>query len=169
MPENHTTCLFYQLMESPLGNIRIVADERNVLAVDFWDVNEPVEKVPNALTQEARKQLQSYFEHQLDTFDLPLMPKGTDFQQKVWKGLRDIPYGRTTSYLAFSRQLGNEKAIRAVGHANGQNPIAIIVPCHRVIGSNGSLVGYGGGLWRKKWLLRHEGVAMQGELPFSLK
>lgn len=101
-------------------------------------------------------QLQEYFNGQRQHFEFTLTPKGTDFQQRVWKELLTIPFGQTRSYLALSRQLGDEKAIRAVAAANGKNPLWIVVPCHRIIGSSGDLVGYAGGLWRKKWLLEHE-------------
>lgn len=167
MSNINSTTLFSQLFENSLvGQIRIVADNESILEVDFWDKQEPFAERPNSLTRETQKQLYAYFEHKLQVFDLPLKPNGTAFQQNVWQALMTISYGRTMSYLSLSRQIGNEKAIRAVGHANGQNPIAIIIPCHRVIGSEGKLVGYSGGLWRKRNLLRHEGVAMQGELPF---
>lgn len=89
-------------------------------------------------------------------FDLPFLPEGTTFQKSVWDKLNNIPYGKTTSYLRIAQQLNNVKAIRAVGTSNGKNPIAIVIPCHRVIGSNGTLTGYAGGLWRKDWLLKHE-------------
>ncbi|MCL4299245.1 MAG: methylated-DNA--[protein]-cysteine S-methyltransferase [Anaerolineae bacterium] len=101
-------------------------------------------------------QLDAYFKGEGREFSFKLEPAGTDFQKAVWRQLLTIPYGQTASYLDVARQVSNEKAVRAVGAANGQNPIAIIVPCHRVIGSNGQLTGYGGGLWRKAWLLNHE-------------
>lgn len=101
-------------------------------------------------------QLQAYFAGKLWVFDIPFEQPGTDFQQKVWNRLLDIPYGRTISYMDLSKRIGDVKAIRAVGTTNGKNSISIIVPCHRVIGSNGALTGYGGDLWRKKWLLDHE-------------
>ncbi len=100
--------------------------------------------------------MDEYFAGNRFEFNLKLFQPGTPFQQDVWEGLQKVKYGNTLSYLSFSKQLGNAKAIRAVGTANGKNNIAIIVPCHRVIGSNGSLVGYAGELWRKKWLLNHE-------------
>lgn len=121
---------------------------------------------PNGLTEQTKRQLMEYFSGKRKAFDLPLAITGTGFQKKVWEELRHIPYGKTLSYLGLSRQIGNVKAIRAVGHANGQNPLAIIIPCHRVIGSDGSLTGYAGGLWRKKWLLEHEGALLQTSLPF---
>ena len=106
--------------------------------------------------QQAVIQLQEYFAGQRQTFDFVLNPPGTDFQKRVWQALLDVPFGQTRSYLALSRQLGDEKAIRAVAAANGKNPLWIVVPCHRIIGTNGDLVGYAGGLWRKKWLLELE-------------
>ncbi len=115
-----------------------------------------------------KTQLEEYFSGQRKSFDLPLVTPGTAFQQTVWQKLLQIPYGKTTSYLELSKSLGDPKSIRAVAHANGTNRIAIIIPCHRVIGSNGSLIGYGGGIWRKRWLLEfeqgHSGAARQGKL-----
>ena len=109
-------------------------------------------------------QLNEYFEGKRTQFDLQLNPEGTDFQKKVWNLLQTIPYGKTMSYLQLSQQLGDVKAIRAVANANGRNPIWIIIPCHRVIGSNGSLTGYAGGLQRKQWLLDHESPYKQQSL-----
>ena len=103
-----------------------------------------------------REQFESYFAGRLTVFDLPLAPQGTEFQQRVWRALRDIPYGETISYAELARRIGRPLAVRAVGAANGRNPISIIVPCHRVIGSDGSLTGFGGGIERKRWLLAHE-------------
>jgi methylated-DNA-[protein]-cysteine S-methyltransferase len=108
--------------------------------------------------------MDEYFEGSRKEFQLPLAPEGTDFQKRVWSELLNIPYGATCSYLDVARALGDANAIRAVGAANGRNPISIIIPCHRVIGADGSLTGYGGGLWRKEWLLRHEGVRALNEL-----
>jgi len=104
----------------------------------------------------ATEQLAAYFAGELTVFDLPLAPQGTEFQQRVWRALRDIPYGETISYAELARRIGKPQAVRAVGGANGRNPISIIVPCHRVIGSDGALTGFGGGIERKRWLLRHE-------------
>ena len=104
----------------------------------------------------ARKQLGEYFKGKRMTFDLPLAPEGTEFQQSVWKQLRKISYGRTKSYGEIANKVGNPRASRAVGAANGRNPISIIVPCHRVIGADGKLTGFGGGIERKRWLLEHE-------------
>lgn len=112
----------------------------------------------NAVTKAAMQQLDAYFTERLSVFELPLAPNGTAFQQQVWQALRQIPYGTTTSYKKLAQTLGNEKLIRAVGTANGSNPIAIIIPCHRVIGSGGQLVGYAGGIDRKLKLLQLEQV-----------
>jgi methylated-DNA-[protein]-cysteine S-methyltransferase len=112
----------------------------------------------NAVTKAAKQQLEAYFTARLSVFELPLAPNGTAFQQQVWQALRQIPYGTTTSYKKLAQTLGNEKLIRAVGTANGSNPIAIIIPCHRVIGSGGQLVGYAGGIDRKLKLLQLEQV-----------
>jgi methylated-DNA-[protein]-cysteine S-methyltransferase len=110
----------------------------------------------------AREQLEAYFDMRLRQFDLPLEPKGTDFQRRVWDSLRAIPYGETISYAELARRIDNPKAVRAVGAANGRNPLMIIVPCHRVIGADGSLTGFGGGIDRKRWLLDHEARARLG-------
>jgi methylated-DNA-[protein]-cysteine S-methyltransferase len=117
--------------------------------------------LPNAITEETVKQLDRYFEGNLKKFELPLAPEGTEFQQKVWHELASIPFGETWSYLDLARKVGTDKHTRAVGLANGKNPIAIIIPCHRVIGNNGDLTGYAGGLHRKKWLLAHEAAYVQ--------
>jgi len=110
----------------------------------------------DAAFRAAREQLEAYFASELQVFDLPLAPQGTEFQQRVWTTLRDIPYGETISYAELARRIGKPQAVRAVGGANGRNPISIIVPCHRVIGADGSLTGFGGGIERKRWLLAHE-------------
>jgi len=114
--------------------------------------------------KDAVTQLQDYFEGKRTDFDFKLNPKGTDFQQKVWQELLNIPFGKTMSYMDLSKKLGDVKAIRAVASANGKNPLWIVVPCHRVIGTDGSLTGYAGGLWRKKWLLEHENPTTQQSL-----
>lgn len=114
--------------------------------------------------QNAIEELQEYFEGNRTHFTFKIQPKGTDFQQKVWQELINIPYGKTISYLDLAKKLGDVKAIRAVASANGKNPLWIVVPCHRVIGTDGSLTGYAGGLWRKKWLLEHENPSNQGSL-----
>ena len=156
---------------SPIGILQIKNSGNAIIELSFTD------KLEKAITGETGlvsaepvspvlkkciAQLDGYFAGKLFDFDLNLAQEGTAFQQQVWSELIKIRYGRTSSYLALSKSIGNEKAIRAAGTANGKNNIAIIVPCHRVIGSNGSLVGYGGGLWRKHWLLEHEAKYANG-------
>lgn len=144
---------------SPIGWIEIAGTESAITALDF--IEQPPPQVENhPYLQECIHQLEQYFRHERQIFDLDLQPSGTPFQQRVWQQLLTIPYGQTTSYQEVANQLQNPQAIRAVGTANGQNRIAIVIPCHRVIGRDGKLVGYGGGLWRKEWLLKHEGALL---------
>ncbi|BFM42842.1 methylated-DNA--[protein]-cysteine S-methyltransferase [Flavobacterium sp. CFS9] len=152
-------------VNSPLGITKIVGDEDGIAIVSVSDVGDNVvsQTIPKVL-KEAVSQLQEYFEGKRTDFNLKLNPKGTDFQQKVWKSLLEIPYGKTISYMDQTKKLGDVKAIRAVASANGKNPLWIVVPCHRVIGTNGSLTGYAGGLSRKKWLLEHENPSTQQSL-----
>lgn len=151
-------------INTPLGIAKIVGNKDGISLVTVLDSNEVISKtIPNQL-QDCVSQLQDYFNRTRQTFNLKLNPEGTDFQKKVWKQLEKIPFGRTYSYLQLSQQLGDLKAIRAVANANGKNPLWIITPCHRVIGSDGSLVGYAGGLHRKKWLLEHESLYKQQRL-----
>lgn len=159
------TNYYSQYYNSPVGWLNIQATDTGIVAVLFCETKES-ENNPNPLTAETQNQLAEYFENKRRQFHLPLEILGTPFQKRVWLDLLNIPFGKTISYLQLSKQIGNTKAIRAVGHANGQNPLPIIIPCHRVIGSDGSLTGYGGGLWRKKWLLKHEGSLPQTELEF---
>lgn len=163
--------LYTKYYSSPIGILEILASETHLTHVLFRDAqkrpSQQLEETTESslIIEECIKQFDAYFAGKLKDFELPLFPKGTDFQQNVWEYLKTIPYGKTISYLEFSKRIGNEKAIRAVGTANGRNPLTIILPCHRVIGSDGSLVGYGGDLWRKEWLLRHEGsLPRQGQL-----
>jgi methylated-DNA-[protein]-cysteine S-methyltransferase len=142
---------------SPLGKIRIESTGQAVSLVHFLDENEKAAEVEgDELTAIAALQLQEYFNGARNHFAFPILQKGTDFQQKVWQQLLEIECGKTQSYLELARKLGDEKCIRAAASANGKNNLAIVVPCHRVIGSGGNLVGYAGGLWRKQWLLEHE-------------
>lgn len=150
-------------INTPLGTAKIKGDENGVSVISILQEGEISKVIPVEL-KDAVKQLQEYFEGKRTTFNFPINPKGTDFQQKVWKALLEIPYGKTTSYMDLSKKLGDVKAIRAVASANGKNPLWIVVPCHRVIGSDGSLTGYAGGLWRKKWLLEHENPLKQQSL-----
>ena len=151
-------------LHTPLGQARIEGDRDGIRAVTLTD-EAPTQTgdVPAEL-QACVVQLQEYFAGQRTEFDLKLNPQGTDFQRKVWQSLFEVPFGKTRSYLEQSRSMGDEKAIRAVASANGKNPIWLIIPCHRIIGSDGSLTGYAGGLWRKKWLLDFERGSKQSEL-----
>jgi len=144
-------------LSTSIGLLKITVDDQFVKGVEFTAGVE--ERIPAGLPllNETVAQIEAYFSGRLQNFDLPLAPQGTDFQQRVWQALRQIPFGKTASYQDIARAVGNPKAVRAVGGANHHNPIAIIIPCHRVIGADGKLTGYGGGLWRKEWLLRHEG------------
>ncbi len=151
-------------VKTPLGIAKLEGDDAGLSGITILDSEEvPTAVIPEVL-EDAAYQLQEYFEGKRKTFDLELNPQGTDFQKKVWKALLDIPFGKTLSYLELSKILGDVKAIRAVAAANGKNPLWIVVPCHRIIGSDGSLIGYAGGLHRKKWLLEHESPAQQQSL-----
>ena len=150
-------------IKTPLGIATIIGDENGISVISVADGGVISSKIPSIL-QEAVLQLNEYFEGNRTDFDFTLNPKGTDFQQKVWNGLLEIPFGKTCSYMDLSKKLGDVKAIRAVASANGKNPLWIVVPCHRVIGTDGSLTGYAGGLWRKKWLLEHENPTTQQSL-----
>lgn len=152
--------IIYNYIESPLGEIELAESEgvlHSCLFVETKRENKIKKTVTDsALFEEAKMQLENYFAKRLTQFELPLNFQGTVFQQRVWRGLQNITFGSTISYLNLSKQLGDVKAIRAVASANGKNPFAIIVPCHRVIGTDGSLTGYAGDLWRKQWLIAHE-------------
>ena len=149
--------IFISYVESPIGTIEIKADEQSILSVQFKDTNKVETSFSeNEISKNGKQQLSEYFASERKEFELPLKLSGTDFQNKVWTELQVIPYGKTISYLQLAKNLGDPKCIRAAGTANGKNPFAIVVPCHRVIGSNGDLIGYAGGLWRKQWLLEHE-------------
>ena len=150
-------------IKTPLGIAKIIGDEDGISIISVSDEGDSSSTIPMVL-QEAVSQLNDYFEGKRTDFTFKLNPSGTEFQQKVWKGLLEIPFGKTMSYLELSKKLGDVKAIRAVASANGKNPLWIVVPCHRVIGTDGSLTGYAVGLWRKKWLLEHENPTNQGSL-----
>lgn len=151
-------------LKTPLGTASLVGDANGLTHVSILeDSPANVEPVPELL-EDACYQLQEYFDGSRQIFDLKLNPEGTDFQKKVWAALTEIPYGKTITYMELAKQLGDPRAIRAVAAANGKNPLWILVPCHRVVGSDGSLVGYAGGLGRKKWLLEHESPHKQQRL-----
>ena len=147
---------------SPIGGIRLISRGDTLTGVFMLKHKHDPDGFPeeergdSPLLDEAARQLAAYFAGSLRDFDLPLAPEGSDFQRQVWDALLRIPFGETTSYLALAKRIGDARHVRAVGAANGRNPISIIIPCHRVVGSDGSLVGYGGGLERKRWLLDHE-------------
>lgn len=151
-------------ISTPLGITKLEGSEDGLSSISVLDSEEKLTDIIPEVLEDAVYQLQEYFEGQRENFNLQLNPQGTTFQQGVWKELLNIPYGKTISYLELSKKLDNVKAIRAVAAANGKNPLWIIVPCHRVIGSDGSLTGYAGGLHRKKWLLAHENPVKQQSL-----
>jgi methylated-DNA-[protein]-cysteine S-methyltransferase len=150
-------------INSPLGITKIEGDENGITIISVLSEGVASEEIPENL-KEAVNQLRDYFDGKRTDFILKLNPKGTDFQQKVWQELGNIPFGKTISYLDLAKKLGDPKVIRAAASANGKNPLWIVVPCHRVIGTDGSLTGYAGGLWRKKWLLEHENPTNQQSL-----
>lgn len=156
-----TDCTTYYA--SPIGSLTISSDGNVITGILYPDAGHSGEQYSVSsgselpeVVQQCIRQLDEYFAGKRRGFNVPVAQKGTSFQQSVWKGLNDISYGATWSYLNLARHIGNEKSIRAVGTANSKNQISIIVPCHRVIGANGNLTGYAGDLWRKKWLLEHE-------------
>ncbi|MCL7755069.1 methylated-DNA--[protein]-cysteine S-methyltransferase [Polaribacter sp. Z022] len=155
--------------KTPIGTAKIIGDENGIQSITVLDedfsgnLDTVNTKVPYYL-QDCITQLEQYFSGERVNFDLKLNPQGTTFQKKVWEELLNIPFNKTRTYLEQSKALGDVKAIRAVASANGKNPIWIIIPCHRVIGSDGSLTGYAGGIWRKKWLLAHENPVKQQSL-----
>lgn len=149
---------------SPIGWLHINGSEKGISSVNFVNDNTAAATAcPSCLTA-CINQLDEYFNRKRKKFELIFDLSGTDFQKKVWNELLKIPFGKTCSYLEIAKKLGNKMSLRAVGNANGKNPIAIIIPCHRVIGSNGKLVGYGGGLLRKEWLLNFENENFRQEL-----
>lgn len=162
--------LYQSLLNTPIGQLGILATDTAIVKVTFGEEYSGPERPENPLTREAKNQLAAYFAGQRQQFELPLEPSGTEFQHQAWKALQKIPYGETRYYAQQASLIGRPNAIRAIGAANGANPIAIIVPCHRIIGKNGSLTGYAGGLNRKQWLLAFEREqiepVMQGALRF---
>lgn len=157
-------------MHSPLGDLLIETNGEAITQIHFSNEALPALPTDHPLLLQAVKELTAYLEGNLTDFSFPIVQTGTEFQQRVWQMLTTIPMGKTISYKTLAIQLGDEKCIRAAGTANGKNQLAIVVPCHRVIGSSGELVGYAGGMHRKKWLLEHEakmtGQAVQGEMGF---
>jgi methylated-DNA-[protein]-cysteine S-methyltransferase len=158
----------YAIIDSPIGSLLLAKDERGVREIRFRkssDFEIPIDwtRSDRALTN-VRKQLDEYFAGHRRTFDLTLAPAGTDFQKSVWSALESVSFGTTVSYLEIAVRIGKPGSVRAVGAANGANPIPIVIPCHRVIGTDGSLTGYGGGIENKRWLLDHEGANPRGQI-----
>lgn len=150
--------------KTPIGIAKIEGNTQGITSITVMDTDQqPSQNIPSCL-QACVQQLQEYFEGNRKQFTVTLNPSGTEFQKKVWQALQTVPYGKTSTYLKQSKAMGNVKAIRAVAAANGKNPIWIIIPCHRIIGTDGSLTGYAGGIWRKKWLLSHENPSHQQSL-----
>jgi len=166
IPEEQTQ-YFYT---SPIGIIEITAQNQKIISIFFVEKVEKsqysneINSLNSEILQKCANQLEEYFTQKRTDFELDIAPKGTEFQQKVWQVLQKIPYGKTVSYLEIAQELGDPKAVRAVGMANGKNPISIVVPCHRVIGSNGNLTGYAGGLERKRFLLDLENQKRTSQL-----
>ncbi|MDQ6700251.1 MAG: methylated-DNA--[protein]-cysteine S-methyltransferase [Acidobacteriota bacterium] len=160
----------YTKIESPIGELLLTADAHGLTGL-FMNAKARIpdesSRREDTVLHEAKRQIDAYFSGRLKVFDLPIVFTGTPFQNDVWNALRDIPFGETMSYGSLARRVGRPAASRAVGAANGRNPISIVVPCHRVIGADGSLTGYGGGMDRKRWLLHHEGV-LTAELSYLM-
>ncbi|WP_410982273.1 methylated-DNA--[protein]-cysteine S-methyltransferase [Bacillus cereus] len=142
--------------DSEIGLLEITANDEGIMSVIF--VEERKKEIKNQIVEQCLTELDEYFHQKRTEFTVPLSAIGTQFQKNVWDALYTIPFGVSASYLDIAEKVGNTKAVRAIGGANSRNPISIIVPCHRVIGKSGKLVGYAGGLWRKEWLLKHEGI-----------
>lgn len=163
----------YRYHDSPLGRLLLVGDQAGLLQVSMdidhrpWRL-EPTWRSGDTELDEVCRQLDAYFAGKRQAFDLRLAPRGTAFQQAVWQALLNIPFGQTSSYSALAAQIGRPSAMRAVGAANGANPIAVIIPCHRVIGRDGSLTGYAGGLTRKALLLQLEGAQLPHQAEMTL-
>ena len=152
------------IIKSPIGYTEILGDESGIASISILTSEENETEIIPLNLQDCVQQLQDYFKGNRKSFGLTLNPKGTPFQKQVWNELQKIPFGKTITYLELSKRLGGVKAIRAAANANSKNPIWIVVPCHRVIGSDGSLTGYAGGLYRKQWLLEHESPNKQQTL-----
>ncbi len=153
-------------LKTRIGYLEVIASEKGIKALSFVNFRVRITRVPHAL-RDCTDQLEEYFQGTRQSFSLPLDLVGTPFQEKVWLETLKIPYGETISYIDLAKKMENPKALRAVGGANGSNPVSIIVPCHRVIGKDGKLLGYAGGLWRKKWLLEHEHAFAQRDLFYG--
>lgn len=156
--QTHIQLTYVSYLESPIGYLRILSNGTAITEIKFMDSAGPED--PDTHTESARTQLREYFTGSRNTFQLNLQPNGTDFEQKVWNQLLEIPPGSTVTYGSVAQKIGDTNASQAVGRANGKNPIAIVIPCHRVIGSDNKLTGYAGGPEKKEWLLKHEGALL---------
>ncbi len=150
------TSLYIGYYRSEIGLLQLGANDEGLQFCIFLEEDMQLKTAKSPVINECIQQLDAYFKGKNHTFSVPLQPKGTDFQQRVWQALCEIPYGQTPSYKKVAETIGQPKAARAIGHANHANPIAIIIPCHRIINTNGQLGGYRGGIWRKQWLIEHE-------------
>ena len=171
---NHEAWVSFCTIDSPIGRLTLTSDGTALTGLYMAVAGKPPPRTADWIMDptvtplpEAARQLHEYFAGKRRNFELPLNPHGTEFQMRVWRELTEIPFGETWSYGQLAKRLNNPSACRAVGLANGKNPIAIIVPCHRVIGADGSLTGFGGGLPRKEWLLTHEGRPGTASLRFG--
>ncbi len=144
------------IYKSEIGPLEVVGNPKGILTITFVEDESGADRSLPACMKESLRQLDEYFKGKRKKFSVPLLPEGTDFQKAVWRQLQRIPFGQTASYGDVARAVGSPRAFRAVGNANNKNRIPLIIPCHRVIGSDGKLVGFGGGIWRKEWLLDHE-------------
>ncbi len=148
--------IFYTTITTPVGYLELKTNEDSLLSISFTEIQSPSSEFQPLILVETARQINEYFEGQLKEFHLKIQPAGTDFQLKVWKQVMKVEFGETASYLDIALQTGSKNNTRAVGLANGKNPIPIIIPCHRIIGVNGKLTGYAGGIENKRWLLQHE-------------
>jgi methylated-DNA-[protein]-cysteine S-methyltransferase len=172
--------ILHDTMTTPVGELLLTASAEGLTGIYFEESRYGRPSVPaapavagcddaaSAVLTAARAQLDAYFAGELTVFSLPLAARGTPFQERVWGALREIAFGQTISYAELARRVGKPTAVRAVGGANGRNPLPIVVPCHRVIGADGSLTGFGGGVERKRWLLQHEGIPLENDLRLPL-
>lgn len=148
--------IFYTTITTPFGYLELKTNEDSLLSISFTEIQSPSSEFQPSILVETAKQINEYFKGQLKEFHLKIQPEGTDFQLNVWKQVMKIEFGKTASYLEIAMQTGSKNNTRAVGLANGKNPIPIVIPCHRIIGVNGKLTGYAGGIDKKRWLLQHE-------------
>lgn len=154
-------------IDSPIGSLRISASDSAILSINFLDTHQTTFSAINPMIEKCIDQLYKYFNGELRKFDLELAPEGSDFQLSVWNIVSEVAFGETVSYEKIAFRLGDKNSVRAVGNANGKNPIPIVIPCHRIVGKNNDLTGYAGGLHRKEWLLSHEKLFSGSEKQLS--